>query len=131
MKKTVINTLEKIYKNQSDKERSASKLNGEAAEKMNEILRLAKKEGKGWFALLLAEEINEYTNIPNYILEAIAFVSKHITSEHLFVMAKYRIQKTVNDQYKDINENNLSEMLNYLCENRKDILNEFVNKVKE
>ncbi|MEJ7488362.1 AAA family ATPase [Staphylococcus pettenkoferi] len=129
--KTVINTLEKIYKNQSDKERSASKLNGEAAEKMNEILRLAKKEGKGWFALLLAEEINEYTNIPNYILEAIAFVSKHITSEHLFVMAKYRIQKTVNDQYKDINENNLSEMLNYLCENRKDILNEFVNKVKE
>ncbi|MGR5962017.1 hypothetical protein ACT7DN_11300 [Bacillus paranthracis] len=48
-----------------------------------EALRLAKKEGKGWFALLLTETLFVRTKIPNYILEAIAFTSEHITENHL------------------------------------------------
>jgi len=35
-----------------------------------EILRLGKKIRKGWFALLLAEQLSAYTYFPEYILEA-------------------------------------------------------------
>lgn len=58
-----------------------------------EVLRLAKKEGKGWFALLLSEHLTYQSNIPQYILEAVAFAcrtSVDIRSVHL--MAKHRLE---------------------------------------
>ncbi|MDD2661726.1 MAG: hypothetical protein PHY54_18900, partial [Methylococcales bacterium] len=43
-----------------------------------EVLRLADKFGKGWLALLVAEQLVYNTYIPKYILEAIAFAAAHI-----------------------------------------------------
>ncbi len=43
-----------------------------------EILRLANKFGKGWFAILLGEEITHLTHFPDYILKAIRFAVPHL-----------------------------------------------------
>lgn len=57
-----------------------------------EILRLAQKEGKGWFGLLLAEQVFVRTSIPDYILRALAFASEEIVkSETLKQMGLHRI----------------------------------------
>ena len=54
-------------------------------------MRLAIKEGKGWFALKLADHIDECTNIPNYILEAVAWASPHMNYPSILKSAKYRL----------------------------------------
>jgi len=63
-----------------------------------EVLRLAKQVGKGWFALDIANYVNYRTNIPSYILHAIAFTSNHLNLSHLEIMANYRIQAAINDE---------------------------------
>jgi putative ATP-dependent endonuclease of OLD family len=39
----------------------------------NRTLTMAKQEGKGWFALLLAEYLTPQVQIPAYIMQAIHF----------------------------------------------------------
>lgn len=52
-----------------------------------EILRLAEKYGKGWFAIKLSEYITHLTSVPTYILEALAFVSEHLNQNvHIQIM---------------------------------------------
>lgn len=81
--------------------------------KGKEALRLAEKVGKGWFALLLSEKLTSRTYIPQYILEAIAFTSEHITNEHLVAMAKYRIinnEIELKNETSSIDELQLTEL---------------------
>lgn len=91
----IIKTLSKIYK--SEKSIADSKALLESGDDIQvgvETLRLADKVvGKGWFALTLAEEITYQTYIPEYILKAIAFASRHIGYKHFEKMAKYRIEQ--------------------------------------
>ncbi|WHY92745.1 AAA family ATPase [Neobacillus cucumis] len=89
----VIQTLRKIYKTNKAIEDSTALLNsGDEIVVGLETLRLADKVvGKGWFALMLAEEVTYETNIPQYILDAIKFASRHIGYQHFEKMAKYRI----------------------------------------
>lgn len=89
----VIQTLRKIYKTNKAIEDSNALLNsGDEIVVGLETLRLADKVvGKGWFALMLAEEVTYETNIPQYILDAIKFASRHIGYQHFEKMAKYRI----------------------------------------
>ncbi len=70
-------TLESIYTQKAAID-SAEKLldSGDTAISGAEILRLAKKEGKGWFALLLAEKVFVRTFMPEYIRQALAFASQ-------------------------------------------------------
>lgn len=90
----IINTLNSIYKRDADKKSAKLKLESNSMEeKGKEVLRLAAKEGKGWFALLVAEHLSTRTLIPNYIIEAIVFATSHITDNHLKKMAFYRINK--------------------------------------
>ncbi len=56
-----------------------------------EVLRLAKKAGKGWFAIAVAEQVNEYVNIPEYILKAIAWASPHLDLASKVKSAEYRL----------------------------------------
>jgi putative ATP-dependent endonuclease of the OLD family len=59
-----------------------------------EILRLAEKVGKGWFALLISETLDVQTFIPNYILSAIAFACHlSINAGALRRIAEYRVQR--------------------------------------
>ncbi|WP_391204443.1 AAA family ATPase [Psychrobacillus sp. L4] len=89
--------LPSIYSKKSAIESSEKLLDsGDSVIVGKETLRLAKKEGKGWFALLLVETLSSRTIIPKYILEAIAFNSEHITEQHLVAMAHYRIMQEVN-----------------------------------
>ena len=88
-----IKALEDIYKRSYDKEQSKQKLQNPNIEVCGkEALRLAEKEGKGWFALLLVEKIDEYANIPNYILRAIANSSSHISLNSINLAIDYRLE---------------------------------------
>ncbi|GAB1468736.1 AAA family ATPase [Candidatus Cloacimonadota bacterium] len=58
-----------------------------------EVMRLAKKAGKGWFALLLAEQCNFLTEIPHYIIEALAHASNDIGDETIKKSIQYRINQ--------------------------------------
>lgn len=88
-----ISILDNVYTREADKTNSRLKLASvDSRTKGVEILRLAEKEGKGWFALLIAEGLSPKTLIPTYILEAIAFASSHITTKHFIKMAKHIIE---------------------------------------
>ncbi|MEW4108326.1 ATP-dependent nuclease [Bacillus thuringiensis] len=108
-------SLPSIYKRQSDIDSSTKKLDSEDKTIVGkEALRLANKEGKGWFALLVSEKLSYETVIPEYILRAIAFTSKHIKDEHLIAMAKYRIKEMNIDLQVDINTMTLDELIELL-----------------
>lgn len=62
------------------------------------ILKIAKKEGKGWYALMLAEKVESNFNFPQYILEAISFASSHIDKRHKQKMMYYRLSKELSQQ---------------------------------
>lgn len=90
----VIGTLKSIYKRQKEITDSTAILKSKVKSKVGlETLRLAEKEGKGWFALILGDEVTYETFIPPYILEAIAFATSHIGFKHFEKMAKYRVEK--------------------------------------
>ncbi len=69
-----VQTLDVIYKTPTNKDQSKTKLESADLQISGlEILRLANKLGKGWFALLLSERLVSRTYIPEYILRAVAF----------------------------------------------------------
>lgn len=100
-----VRTLADIYKQQANISISEEKLIDPDIEICGtEALRIADKEGKGWFALKLAEQVNEGTHIPNYILEAIAWASPHINSSSVVKSAKYRLNTHYELNHHDIKD---------------------------
>ncbi|WP_312475228.1 AAA family ATPase [Neobacillus sp.] len=93
-------TLNKIYKQKKAIEGSKNLLKSNNPIDVGlETLRLADSVvGKGWFALLLAEEITYKSYIPKYILDAIAFSTGHIGYKHFEKMIKYRIENEVGEE---------------------------------
>ena len=72
----VVATLDGIYVQVAARLSSAERLVAGLPEAGTEVLRLAEKVGKGWFALLLAEELKVGSVIPQYILQALAFAGQ-------------------------------------------------------
>jgi len=73
------NCLDSIYKQGAAIDKAKEKLENKSVEIAGvEVLRIAGKHGKGWLALLVAEQLVYNTFIPKYILEAIAFAAAHI-----------------------------------------------------
>jgi predicted ATP-dependent endonuclease of OLD family len=104
----VIRTLNKIYKQKKSIEDSKNLLKSNNPIDVGvETLRLADSVvGKGWFALLLAEEITYQSNIPKYIIDAIAFAAGHIGYKHFEKMIKYRMENEVGvEDYEKFKEN--------------------------
>lgn len=91
----VIETLPQIFRRPAAIDRSKERLNSnDAAIYGKEVLRLAEKVGKGWFALLLAEKITNETYFPEYVLRAVAFASHlSVTDAALRQMALFRMNK--------------------------------------
>lgn len=101
-----IQCLGNIYKKQNYIDDSTSKLKDNSVEVAGvEVLRLAKKHGKGWLALLVAEELVYNTYIPEYILKSLAFASSHINMSSQAKAIIYRLnQLRSNDKDSAHNE---------------------------
>lgn len=125
------NVLPIIYKEQRYIDKSMDELNRDDERFVGkEALRLAKKEGKGWFALLISDELTYETNIPEYILKAIAYTSGHITEEHLKAMALYRIKNVHKIDTNDFEEKSLAELIDILNGDKEDVLSKFEKLLK-
>src|SRR5690606_20448889 len=74
-----VEALGEIYKQQAIINKSKNKLEDESVAIAGvEVLRLAEKKGKGWMALVVANNLVYNTYIPEYILKAVAFASSHL-----------------------------------------------------
>lgn len=95
-------SLDNIYVKAAAKEKCKTKINSNEIEvRATEILRLAESQGKGWFALLLAEQIKANTRTPDYILQAIAFACcQSIDDKTIVQMIKYRCDRCHKDSPK-------------------------------
>jgi putative ATP-dependent endonuclease of the OLD family len=66
------------------------------------ILTMAKKQGKGWFAILLGGKIGHDTLVPRYIIEALHFAHPAFDVETMRNILNYRFSViTKNDDYTD------------------------------
>jgi putative ATP-dependent endonuclease of OLD family len=88
----VIATLANIYVDTPTRDESATKLrSNDIAIAGREVLRLAKRQGKGWFAILLADHVSAHTVVPDYILDAVVFACESsIDRRTVGQMIKYR-----------------------------------------
>lgn len=90
----IIKTINKEYTRKADKDRIAKLLkDDDVAISGKEVLRLAEKFGKGWFAIMISGNIDNITVIPNYILKAISFACPNINNNSLVSIANYRLNK--------------------------------------
>lgn len=78
---SIINSIYK--KNNIIKQYISTIKSGSEAERYDTIMTVVEHIKKGWYATLLAEEINANAAIPQYILDAIVFSIKDILSENL------------------------------------------------
>jgi len=96
-----VQCLDKIYSRVADQTKAKDKLENASIEIAGvEILRIADKQGKGWLALLVAEQIVYNTYIPKYILKAIAFSSSHINLASKVKAITHRL-KSIRGNEKD------------------------------
>lgn len=85
------------YQREADRKRIKELLkNDEVSISGKEILRLAEKFGKGWFAIMVSEKIDHITFIPDYILNAVSFATPSLSENVQYSIAKYRLKKLQN-----------------------------------
>ena len=117
----IIKTIKKEYKKETDIQEIADKLkNKDVSIAGQEVLRLAKKFGKGWFAIMVSENVDNITIIPEYILNAISFACPSFNNNILLSIAKYRIEKLITRHF-DGDTNDYKKLLSEL--------NSFVNPI--
>ena len=63
------------------------------------VLTMANHLGKGWFAILLADNISQITNIPEYILEAVLGACEELPQKTKIKILKYRIDTFLTEDY--------------------------------
>jgi len=68
---------------------------GDKAQFGKRVLKMAKGEGKGWFALLLGQHVTPDTVIPPYIVEAVLTAHGDLSRELLFNMYRHRVGHAV------------------------------------
>ncbi|MCD1257658.1 AAA family ATPase [Paenibacillus athensensis] len=129
------NCLEHIYEREVDRTRSSKRLDDSNVSVSGvEILRLAKKEGKGWFALLVAEELFYLTNIPDYIMEAVSFTCTHLSDRHFEKMADFRIKSAIEGDFDSESFQTVFDIKECLKEQNLDYstyIREYMNAYKE
>lgn len=137
----IVRTIEKAYKKKTDKDKIKILLeDSDVAVSGKEVLRLANKFGKGWFAIMLSENIDHLTAIPKYILQALIFSCPSFRNNVLLFMAKYRLNElksnAFEDDKKDYNkiliginaiDNNIDAVEYYKKNLPKDILSELID----
>jgi predicted ATP-dependent endonuclease of OLD family len=93
-----------VYKHKSKKDELAEALySADETERYNVIISISQHIKKGWYATLLAAEVNNTAIIPKYILEALAFASKDVIDEQVIrKIVKYSCSRY--DDIEDIKE---------------------------
>jgi predicted ATP-dependent endonuclease of OLD family len=100
-----VQCLNNIYKQEATIKKSQTALETASVEVAGvEVLRLAEKYGKGWLALLVAEQLVYNTYIPKYILEAIAFAAAHINLASKAKAVLHRLNQTQEDDGNSLQE---------------------------
>lgn len=85
-------TVDTLYSQAAARQRSKEALrSGDLPTCGNEILRLANKAGKGWFALLLSERLKDDTIVPEYILRAVAFAAENLSPDAIKRIGVFRL----------------------------------------
>jgi len=76
-----------------------SALKGTDSQKASTILTLADNIGKGWYAILLSNEMDCNIQIPDYILQAIAFSCQEIISIDILIeIIEYSLERYGDDE---------------------------------
>jgi putative ATP-dependent endonuclease of OLD family len=92
-KETVVELVPKIYTQQTIIDTAKVQLrSGDKALYGKRVLTMAANQGKGWFAILLGEQINHRTVIPTYIRDAIFFARQSLSVELFFNIYSYLIK---------------------------------------
>lgn len=113
--------------------------NGSEAARYDSVLTVAKHCGKGWYATLLAENIDRRAIIPDYILDAIIFATKDILLDKLlWKMVRYSFEQyDLDNKYDDmklefeeaISSHDIKENIKWFCEQfPDDMVTLFINK---
>ncbi len=123
----VSGTLRNIYSGSSYIEKSTKELDSSNIDIYGkEILRLANKAGKGWFALLLSEEITSETIIPMYIIDAISFACQNKLDESILMkMCSFRLN---NSSYHYADKDKPIKYFKEHSLNKTSCINEFLKK---
>ena len=96
----IITIVNSQYSKKKDIDLIVSKINeGDVEVYGKEILRLANKFGKGWFALLLSEHLNHKCKIPGYILQALAFSISSLSLGTIKSICSKRLMSLHNDPF--------------------------------
>lgn len=110
----IIETIKKEYKRETNIKRIQKLLeNKDVAIAGKEILRLAEKFGKGWFAIMVSENVDNITVIPEYILNAIAFACPNISNDTFRSIARYRLSSLIKRTFEG-DENDYTQLLKEL-----------------
>lgn len=90
----VVRLIEKFYtKPELIKKASAQIKSKYVSEFGTRVITMAKSAGKGWFAIMLGEEIDHQTFIPDYILDALEFVHPEFSDGVWLNIIEHRIRE--------------------------------------
>jgi putative ATP-dependent endonuclease of OLD family len=89
----VVKTVPKVYTDTKTIDQAKEELqSGQLTQMGSRVLTMAKQEGKGWFAILLAEYLTPQVQIPAYILQAIHFAHGPFPRPLLARVLQYRAE---------------------------------------
>lgn len=94
-----LKTVEMVYSDATTIETSKNELSSEDVSIFGKrILTMAKHNGKGWYAILLAGHVNDQTILPEYIWDAIRFVKPDFSKKLISGIVKYRILAAIRNE---------------------------------
>jgi len=107
----VCRLIDEIYTDQPTRDKSKKELeDGNVAVFGKRILTMAKKEGKGWFAIMLGKNITYDTIMPEYIIDAILFSKETYSNNIIADIIGYRVSKNAENN-KELKLTTLRETL--------------------
>ncbi len=133
--------IEQVYSSKATIDKHKFALERDIKEKAETALILANHIGKGWYATLLSEEIDECVQIPEYILDAIAFASQEVIDINIIIkMIDYtlgfysdeetdKIKKDIKTNEDIVGKENIIKEFEKVCAEN-DIVKRFLAKVK-
>jgi putative ATP-dependent endonuclease of OLD family len=100
---SVVNIVDDVYTDPLTRTTSKLEINSSDVSSYGKrVLTMANNEGKGWFAILLGNSIDEKVKVPKYILDAICFSNPIIKDEIFVDILFYRLNKIIeNAQSRD------------------------------